>query len=214
MQSREPEPRVQRDDPDSLAPLQIERLSVDDEVARMSRGKSRQLLGLGAVVSLCAAIAGVWLTGLDSHRTYADAIGSARELDERHAEAFTRCALPGIPSSRLGSSEQLHSAIERISERLGKSYGRSLSRCTPRLTGLVTGLRELSIPAEAGLRAAARDAAAALEQAWQDYARYLLDERTPYDYVQALPRVEKIALASRAYDRRMTELESALRKRL
>jgi len=214
MQEREPGPGVQRDDPHSLAPLQIERLSVDDEVARMSRGKSRQLLKLGAAVSLCAAIAGLWLTGLDSHKTYADAIGSARALDERHSDAFLRCALPGIPSARLASGEQLHSAIERISERLGKSYGRSLSRCSSRLAGLVTGLRKLSVPAEALKLAAARDAAAALERAWDDYRIYLLDERTPYDYVQALPRVEKIALAWSAYGRRMTELESALRERL
>jgi hypothetical protein len=214
MQEQETTPTTSRNDPESLAPVQIERLSVEDEIALMSRGKSGRLIALAAAASLSAAVSVFWLNGMDSHKRYADAIGSARELHERHADAFLHCALPNPPSAGIGSSEQLHSAIERISERLGKSYGRALTRCAPKLAGLVTGLRDLTAPGEGATLAGARKAAVELERAWDEYRRYLLDERTSYDYVQALPRVEKIALAWSAYERRFAELESALRARL
>lgn len=208
------EQSTKRDDPGSLAPLQIERLSVEDEAALMSRGKSGQLFVIVAAVAACAAVALFWLKDMDSHKAYADALASARSVNEQHAAAFLHCALPGVHASKISASEQLHSAIERYSERLGKSYGRSLAKCAPKLAALVAGLQELQAPADGGRLAAVRQAALQYQKAWDEYRRYLVDDPAPYDYVQALPRIEKIALAWKTYEQRLDELEDALRERL
>ena len=206
---------ARRDDPDSLAPVHIERLSVKDEAALMGRGKGGQLIGIAAGVALCALIGGFWLRSMDSKQAYGDALGRVHELQDTRMDAFMRCVLPGVPHAQTGSSEELHTSIERMSERRGSSYGRTLQQCAPKLDAALAGLRELQpLAGTATQLKTLRGAASDLKRAWDGYREYLLDPKVVHDYVGALPRIEKIALAQSAYEHRRAALEAALRARL
>jgi hypothetical protein len=200
-----------KDATDSLAPIQLERLSVEEEVALMGRGRGKQLAGIAAV-ALVSVLGGVlWMKGMDAREAYASAATRLGQLDRQHGYAFMYCALPGIPQSQIDSRENLHTAIEHFGEQYGKSYARNLRRCAPTLDEMAPALAALQVPENVSSELhALRTAAANLKRAWNDYRGYLEDPKRPYDYVQAVPLIEKITLGWEAYEQRESELHTAL----
>jgi hypothetical protein len=207
----EEQKRVTRE-PESLAPIQLERVSLDEEVAQMKTGKGLRLtltLLIGA-----AAVFGVvrWMGNLDTAQAYAHAADRVEEIDAQQGGAFLRCALPNLQNSQLTSASALHSAIETVSERLDKHYAHQLASCASLLEEFETALGTVRAPADMklrieGLRRSAHDFA----QAWHNYQAYLQDPAQRYDFVQATPLIEKIGVAWQGYQTQRTEADSALR---
>jgi hypothetical protein len=204
-------PVVERPDPDSLAPVPIARLSVEDEAAMMNRGKGRQIAAVAAGLALCAAVAAFSMRGMDAHQRYEAALAGAAQVQEQHANAFLHCALQGVHRSQIASPESLQFAIARLSARLGRSYGRRLEHCAPKLAGLSPALKRLVAPADVqGELAAVRAAADELQRAWDGYRKHL-SELSVYDEADAAPHIALIARTFGAYEQRLAALEAALR---
>jgi hypothetical protein len=207
----EEQKRVTRE-PESLAPIQLERASVDDEVAQMKTGKGLRLAI--TLLACAAAVFGVvrWMSSIDTQQAYAHAADRVEEIDAQQGEAFLRCALPNLQNSQLNSASALHSAIETVSERFDKRYAHQLASCSYLLNDLQAALGTVQVPPDMtrhmeGLRHSAQDFA----QAWHNYQVYLQDPAQRYDYVQATPLIEKISVAWQGYQTQRTETNTALR---
>jgi hypothetical protein len=55
-------------------------------------------------------------------------------------------------------------------------------------------------------------AAGELGHSWQEYRKYLQDPKQRYDYVQAVPRIEKITNAWQNYQKQRNDTRDALNK--
>jgi len=196
---------------DSLAPMQLDRLSIEEEVATMNRGKGAQLLAVAVIVSVFA-IGGAWtMKQLDRTQAEGQAGAAVAGLREAHVDAYLKCAIPDAPVGVFSSSERLHSAIEIIAERYQKAYARTLESCEPKLAGLVPSLAEAAVspalePAVTGLRAAA----VSVEESATDLRGYLGDPRRGYDYVEVTAFIDRLARASAAYYKQDLALRAEL----
>jgi len=201
-----------RREPDSLAPVQLERTSIEEEIALMQRGKALPLT-LSLLLATLAATAGVrWVGQLDAQQVYAHAAERLESIDSQQGEAFLRCALPNVQRSQLNSTIALHTAIEIASERFDKFYGRQLAHCARYLTDLETELASVRVPSDMTRQVSAlRNAAREFERAWNNYRAYLQDPALPYDYVRATPLIEKVTLAWGSYRAQQAEITAVLR---
>lgn len=196
---------------DSLAPVQLDRLTIEEEVAGMNRGKGAQLLGVAMMVG-ALAVGGAWaMKRIDRGQAESDAAAAVAGLRVQHVEAYLVCILPEAPLSVFSNSERLHSAIENLAERYQKAYARTLESCEPKLEGLVPSLTVAPVakslePAVAGLKTSA----IAIEQGAEDLESYLGDSRRPYDYVEVTAFIDRLARAAASYNRQ----DEALRERL
>jgi hypothetical protein len=203
-----------RSEPDSLAPIQLEPIGVDEEVAQMKGGRGSQLTIIMLAGALGLAGTVQWLNKVDNARSYAVASERLEAVEHQHGTAFLRCALPEVQPTQISDRQALHTAIEVASDRFDKYYGRQLQKCTYLLDELQSQLAALDTPADMrrGLTAL-RVAGQNLGDAWETYRDYLQDPKQRYDYVQATPLIEKITLAWEAYQQQEASLQQALRKR-
>lgn len=200
-----------RSDPESLAPIQLERSSVDEDIAQMKRGKGLRLT-LTLAVGLAAITGGTQLLrSMDAHQAYAKAGEQLELVDAQQSEAFLRCALPNLQRSQLDDPSELHTAIEIATERMDKAYGRVLAQCDPLLESFQEAVNQIKGPADMTRRLSdLSNAAGQLGGSWQDYRKYLQDPAQHYDYVQAAPRIEKITNAWANYQKQRNETRDAL----
>ena len=211
MQRQETKARVEQG---SLAPIQLERASVDEEVAQMKRGKGLRLT-VTVLVSLVTIAAGARILGrMDTTQAYASGANRLEAIDEQQSEAFLRCALPNLQRTQVASASALFSAIEFATERFNKHYGKQLAQCAPLLSELQQTLDSVHPPADMtrrieGVRAAAQE----LSASWNSYRAYLQDPAKPYDYVQAAPMMEKISKSWETYRGQLDTTKSAMRAR-
>jgi hypothetical protein len=203
-----------REDPThSLAPIQIEGTSLEEDIAALSRGRGTRLLASALCAGLAAFAVVVGMEKIDGTRAYGAAAERLEAINAQQANVFIHCALPGLQRSQVSSEDSLHTAIEVISERLQKQYGQQLERCGSSLDGLEVQLAALTVPRDARPRLESlRKATSELNFAVAGYRHYLLDPAQSYDFVQATPRIEKIAIAWSDYETRRGELTSALRR--
>jgi hypothetical protein len=201
-------------EPDSLAPIQLDRISVEEEVLQMKTGKGLRLT-VTLLLATLAVVGGTrWMGRIDATQAYAHAADQLEAIDSHEGEAFLRCALPNLQASQLSSGSALHSAIEITSERFDKRYAKQLVSCTYLLDELQTSLGTLRAPADMTLRVEAlRHSAQDFGQAWSRYRGYLQDPTQRYDFVQATPLIEKIAVAWDNYHAKRDEAKVALRAR-
>jgi hypothetical protein len=201
-----------RREPDSLAPVQLERAGIDEEIAQMKRGKGMRLT-LTLLVAAIGVVGGTrWMGKIDDSQAYAAAAERLESIDSQQGEAFLRCALPNVQNSQLGSAPALLNAIEIASDRLDKRYGKLLEQCDYLLDGLTSSLSGLRAPADMTRRLQTlQSSASQLSSAFQDYRDYLLDPNKRYDYVQALPMIEKIANHWQEYQTARADAKTALR---
>lgn len=196
---------------DSLAPMQLDRLSIEEEVAFMNRGKGARLLGVAMMVS-ALAVGGAWaMKRMDRGLAESEAGAAVAGLRQEHVESFLACAVPDAPVASFANSERLHSAIEHLTERYQKAYARTLESCEPKLAGLVPSLTLAPVashvePAVAELRAAA----IALQDSAADLRGYLEDPRRSYDYVEVTAFIDRLARASAAYHQQDQALRAQL----
>lgn len=191
--------KIERDATDSLAPIQLERRSVEEEVALMGKGQGRSLWTAGALGVLALAGGLVLLQQLEANHRIAQAGEAVTAMDTRGFAAFAHCALPALPATRMDNDDHLRTALERRSERHGRGYAGMLRQCGPPLYELQTALEGLQTPALLGAqRDEMRRGVDALVGATRDYAAYL-DARGGYDFVSAQPKIEAFALAWQQY---------------
>jgi hypothetical protein len=202
-----------REDPHSLAPIQIEGTSIEEDIAALSRGRGTRLVFTALCAGLLAFGVIQWMDGIDGTRAYAAAADRLEAIHAQQANVFIHCALPNLQRSQISSEKSLHTAIEVVSERLQKQYGRQLERCGTSLDGLEVQLAGLVVPADTRPKLEAlRTASSELNFAIAGYRHYLVDPAVSYDFVQATPRIEKIALAWSDYETKRRELSRALRR--
>jgi hypothetical protein len=205
-------PDVQaREDPHSLAPIQLENVSVDKEIAQIRGGRGLRL----TITMLCLAAAAVGgsqlLRSMDAHQAYAQAAAQLERVDADQSEAFLRCALPNLQRSQIDAPNSLHNAIEIATERMDKSYGKLLAQCTPLLQTFEEAINNIKAPPDMTRRLATlSNAAGGLDRAWANYRSYLQQPGQPYDYVQAAPLIEKITGAWQNYQTARTQAKDAL----
>jgi hypothetical protein len=196
---------------DSLAPLQLDRASVEEEAASMNRGKGRQLLAIAGIAGLLLIGGAAAMKGLEREQGYSQAGAALGEIKDRHVDAYMACALPGVPALNVASSERLHSSLENFAERFQKDYGLVLRRCEPRLEGLVADLAQAPVPRDMKpALAELQTAASSLYSAAASLRDYLEDPSKAYDYVTVTGHIDRLAKARTRYSERQTEFELIL----
>lgn len=206
------EPKRTAREPDSLAPIQLERVSVEEEVAQMKTGKALRL-ALTLMVGVTGAFGVVrWMGRIDNSQAYAQAADRLEQIDSQQGEAFLRCVLPNLQNTQLSSATELHSAIEIVSERFDKRYAQQLASCAYLLDDLEDALGSVRAPADMTRKVETlRLSAQTFAQTWQHYRAYLQDPAQRYDFVQATPLIEKISVAWQGYQTQRAETKAALR---
>jgi len=200
-----------RDDPHSLAPIQLEPASVQEEVAQLKRGRGLRLaLNLVALVAVATA-AGQWLNGVDTRNSYNHAAAQLDRSETTQAEGFMRCVLPDLQASQLTSMVTLYGTIENLTEQLGKAYGDQVAACAPLLDDFENSVHNVRAPADMTRRLQeVSQAASAVKNSWQSYQAYLQQPNQPYDYIQAAPMIDRITVAWKAYHQTNGEAKQAL----
>lgn len=200
-----------RGDPHSLAPIQLEGPSVQEEAAQLKRGRGLRLaLNLTALVAVATA-GGQWLNGLDTRNSYTQAAAQLDRSETTQAEGFMRCVLPDLQPSQLTSTVTLYGSIENLTEQLGKAYGDQVAACAPLLDDFERSVHKVRAPADMTrhLQEVSR-AASSVKQSWESYQRYLQTPNQPYDYVQAAPLIDHITVAWKSYHESNSKTKSAL----
>jgi hypothetical protein len=194
------QPDMHRGDPHSLAPIQLEKASVQEEAAQLKRGRGLSLaLNLTLLVAV-TAIGGQWLSSLDTKNSYKNAAAQLDRGESTQAEAFMRCVLPDLHPSQLTSQVTLYGSIENLTEHLGKAYGDQVAACSPLLDDFEQTVHNVRAPADMTRHLQEVSlAASAVKHSWQTYQTYLQTPNQPYDYVQAAPLIDRITVAWKGY---------------
>jgi len=193
---------------DSL--LRAHHLSVEAEAHLMNRGRGRQLLGLGTGVLLLVSAGILLVQHVGRGDAYARAAAASAQITRDHFNGFFGCALPDARSFEL-SAERVHTAFEKLGDLEGKAYASTLDKCMPQMQALIVSVHALQVPADVEpQRAVLVKAASALSTANTQYLRYLSDDRRAYDYVTAMPMLEKLGAAWAGYHAASLELQREL----
>jgi TRAP-type uncharacterized transport system substrate-binding protein len=187
-----------REAPSSLAPIQVERASDDQDLAGM-RGRRGPRIVIALVVLAAVGIGGVrLLQSMDVRQGYAQAAAQLERTDEQR-DAFTRCALPHQQNSQLTAQSAMQSAIEIATARMGNTYAKVLTKCTPLLENFQQAVAGIQSPADAApnLQTVSR-AANGFAAAWLGLRDFLQESRD-YDPTQAAPRIQAITAAWQTY---------------
>jgi hypothetical protein len=192
---------IKRGEQDSLAPIQLERMSIEEESLVKHRGRVGHLM-LFAVLAVSVVGLGTQLMKkLDAREAVVSAAAGVQRIRADKLDPFLRCALPGLDRAKLNSKDSLIGAIDDYSESMGKDYARTLSRCMPMLEEVSPALAAQKTPVELALPMRnLRSAAESLTVAVNAYRQHLGAPNEPYDYLHSLPRIEKIASAWERYE--------------
>jgi hypothetical protein len=201
-----------REDPHSLSPLQLEAPNIDDDLAQLKRGKSARLYVTVALSGLAVFGVAKWMENIDGSQAYAAAAERVEAINAQQGTALLRCILPELQRSQLEDQTALHTALEVASERAGKGYGRQLRQCASLSEDLSVRIDALQVPADMASRLTSlRSYASEVDEAIAVYRKYLEDPARPYDFVQATPLIERVAIAWTVYEDQRSRLNQALR---
>lgn len=180
---------------DSLAPIVLDRLTIEEETALMNGGKSKQLGAILVLTSICIVGAWTMMGELDTRRAFADAGQATEQASQQYFDGYWHCALPDTHASQIGNEDKLHSQLEIMGERLGKRYGTLLASCQGRLGALTLAIEGISAPGSMlGPLQDLSERVRALDEANTDLVNHL--QRTDrYDYVHAAPHFQALAEA-------------------
>jgi len=207
-------PSSVREDPHSLSPVQLDAAApdIETEVAQLKRGKIARLLATGLLSGLAAFGVAKWMENIDGSQADAAAAEKIEEINANQGTALLRCMLPDLQRSQLEDQTALHTAIETASERGGKAYGKQLSGCVPLSEDLSLRVDALDVPSDMAQRMVTlRSYANEVDQAIEVYRKYLEDPDRQYDFVQATPLIERVAIAWTVYEQQRAKLNTALR---
>ena len=197
---------------DTLIPVALDRLSVEDEadLSRMNGGRTTKLVAVLLVAAIGGAGALVWMKRADAREAYLGAATQARQLTDTKLASFEDCTVPSAGSTRIETKAQWADALTRQGTLGGRSYARVLGRCTPMLEELDSDLAAIKAPTElASNLQAVRNASAQLKTAVDGYKRYLTLSGTPVDEAQAKTLAQGAANAWQSVEQRQAELLAA-----
>lgn len=201
-----------RGDPHSLSPLQLETPNIDADLAQIKRGRSARLIATALLSGLAAFGVAKWMENIDGSQAYAAAAERLEAINSQQGTALLRCMLPDLQRSQLENQRSLHTALEVASERSGKAYGKRLERCEPLSEDLSLSIAALDVPADmAPHLTTLRSYASEVDEALTAYRKYLKAPNRPYDFVQATPLIERVAIAWTVYEKERANLNRALR---
>lgn len=190
----------QRGDPHSLAPIQLEGSSVEEEVAELKRGRGLRLALNLTMLAAVAVVGAKWLANVDTRSAYNHAAAQLDRSESHKAEAFMRCVLPDLHASQLTSTVTMYGTIENVTEQLGKAYGDQIAACAPLLDEFEHAVHKVRAPPDMTRRLQqVSRAATSLKRSWQAYQNYLQTPDRPYDYVQAAPLIDHITVSWQRY---------------
>ena len=203
-----------REAPSSLAPIQVERASDEQDLAGM-RGRRGPRIVIALVVLAAVGFGGVrLLRSMDARQAYSQAAAQLERSEVEQREAFMRCALPNQQRSQLAAQSALQSALEIATERMGKTYAKVLTKCTPLLENFQQAVAGIVTPADAAphvkaVSKAANDFAAA----WLGL-RDFLERSSEYDPAQAAPRIQAITATWQTYQTERAKAKAVLSAQL
>jgi hypothetical protein len=201
-----------RGDPHSLSPVQLETPNIDADLAQIKRGRSARLFVTALLSGLAAFGVAKWMENIDGSQAYAAAAERVEAINAQQGTALWRCMLPDLQRSQLENQRSLHTALEVASERSGKAYGKQLERCAPLSEDLSLRVDALQVPADMASRLMTmRSYASEVDRALTAYRKYLKEPNRPYDFVQATPLIERVAIAWTVYEQERAKLNQALR---
>lgn len=186
--------KARREDPHSLAPIQLESPRLERDLATMKGGQGRRMTF--ALLGTTLAMVGLlqWMKSLDGRQAYTAA---ANQLNELRTEQATRCELLNPQASQ----QSVRAGLDAESQRHQKAYGQRLATCSEALVVLDRELRELDVPLNMQRRVdEVRRSAHALNVAVGAYRSYLLDPKRTYDFAQATPLIADVANAWNDYE--------------
>jgi hypothetical protein len=202
---------MQRAEQDSLAPIQLDRLTIEEEVAFMNRGKKPQLLLAVALIALAGVGGDALIKQMNRDLQYTQAGQAVSDAQAEQVQAYLQCALPGTHPASVTSTDELHGAIENLVERFHEDYSHLLKRCEPKLQALLPALARVSAPAplEPELRAL-RASAKELTTSALALRTYVAREGASDDFVQTTAHIHRFAEAKAAYDAHDSSFARAL----
>ncbi len=192
---------------DSLASIQVDRLSVEDEAASMNRLRVWQLRGAIVAAIVLLGAGAMWMKGVDRRGAYSELGTGIAALRAGPLSAFVQCAAPGAQPSQLAAAGQLPAALLAASEHTGKGYTRALLHCSPLLEQAGLQLAALNVPSAVAPQAAALRAALSDLQATVESAVTV----PSYDSAKVVALTQKVAAGWQAYDEKQVALQTALR---
>jgi hypothetical protein len=203
-----------REAPSSLAPVQVERASDDQDLAGM-RGRRGPRIVIAVAVLAAGSFGGFrLLRSMDAHQVYARSISQLERSDIEQREAFVRCALPNQQSSQLAAPSAMQSAIEIATARMGNTYAKVLTKCTPLLENFQHSVASIEAPADtASSVRSVSTAANAFAAAWLGL-RDFLQSPGEHDRAQVAPHIQAITTAWSAYQTARSKAKEALSARL
>lgn len=210
---RKPDPEA-REAPSTLAPIQVERASDEQDLAGM-RGRRGPRIVTAVVVLAAVGFGGaLLLRSMDARQAYAHAAEQLERSDVDQRDAFMRCAFPNQQSSQLAAPSALQGALEIATGRMGKTYAKVLTKCTPLLDNFKQAVSGIQAPADVApnVRAVSK-AANEFAAAWLGL-RDFLQSSSEYDSAQAAPRIQAITASWQTYQTERVKAKDALSARL
>jgi hypothetical protein len=131
---------------DSIAPIELDRLTIEEEIASMNRGRGKSITGIVAAVAAAVVAVVLMLRTMDADRAYTETGAAVRGLAAEHFDSYWLCAVPAALRMPVDSGEKLATQLERVADHLGRSYGATLQRCEARLEPLPGKLGALAVP--------------------------------------------------------------------
>ena len=193
-----------REDQHSLAPIQLERTSIERDLASIKRGQGAVLTMalLGSLVVMAGLLK--WMDAGDGRSAYATA---ARQLDSLYAQPAEDCTLLQPYASR----QVLRTSMEAASQHYGKAYEKQLAPCSAALAVLERKLGDLDVPLSMQHRLEGlQHHTAALNRAIGRYRSYLFDPKLNYDFAGATSHIENVVVAWSNYDAQRKNTFAAL----
>jgi hypothetical protein len=192
----------------SFTPYARERLDLE-AAARVGRRRSRPVVALLVALAVLGAAAVVAMSITSEQTVRSRAYAAVQSADERHAQKFLSCALPGMDVRQAAIKGRLRSMMEQASQRLGTGTGKRIGQCMPELTALSTEVRRVRVLDDAlGERAALQAAITNLTTTWDEYQAFAA--AAPHDRLNALPYMDDAAAAWTRYEQRRDALFEAL----
>jgi hypothetical protein len=198
---------------DSLAPVELDRLTIEEEAASMNRGKGKQLLSTLVVVGTLAAGGAFVMQELDRQQAEIERGQAVADLRGDHLEAYLQCVVKDASPVALKIDDRIHGLIEGVVERGQKRSAAAFARCGQKLSELAPALAEARVTAElTPLLGELRTAATNVTRSALELHAYLADPAKPYDFVQATALIDRLARAVTAYREHDTAFRSELNK--
>lgn len=184
---------------DSLAPVSLDGLSLDEEVDLLKSGRPGQLWRWFASTLVVGVVGFFTVQSMDAAQAREDARANLGRLTGTHLQSFLDCAIPDARPVSAASRERLHSLLERQLVIGQEAFSERLNTCLPDLLSFRRGLASMPVPLEVEPDHQHMTAAAyGLYDRVQELADALVAE-PDMDYVRSTGLIDRVTGAHEAF---------------